>query len=142
MAPPAWAGESSSSIAFSANPRDSRVVSIYDKYLYDPKDLESSDPRRRELARKASQLKLHGRPVNALDANGLRSVDSANSRSPQRKSIAFSHNTKLADGRTAASATAPSNGTRQHPQPSYHASASRNASTKATIETRALLVSV
>ncbi|ETS59632.1 hypothetical protein PaG_06556 [Moesziomyces aphidis] len=124
MAPPAWAGESSSSIAFSTNPRDSRVVSIYDKYLYDPKDLESSDPRRRELARKASQLKLHGRPVNALDANGLRSVDSANSRSPQRKSIAFSHNTKLADGRTAASATAPSNGTRQHPQPSYHASAS------------------
>lgn len=67
-----------SSIAFSVNPRDSRVVSIYDKYLYDPKDLESSDPRRRELARKASQLKLHGRPANDLDANGLRATMPSN----------------------------------------------------------------
>ncbi|EST04725.2 hypothetical protein PSEUBRA_006008 [Kalmanozyma brasiliensis GHG001] len=75
---PPRTGESASSIAFSLNPRDSRVVSIYDKYLYDPKDLESSDPRRRELARKASQLKLHGRPANDLDANGLRAAKPSN----------------------------------------------------------------
>lgn len=95
-----------SSIAFSMNPRDSRVVSIYDKYLYDPKDLESSDPRRRELARKASQLKLHGRPANDMDANGLRSTSQSNAPPAQRKSIMFSHNTKVADGHTAASVNA------------------------------------
>lgn len=105
MTPAAWKGESTSSIAFSMNPRDSRVVSIYDKYLYDPKDLESSDPRRRELARKASQLKLHGRPANNMDANGLRpgTADTSNTRSPQRKSIAFSTNAKSVDGHTASS---------------------------------------
>ncbi|KAJ1023486.1 hypothetical protein NDA16_003103 [Ustilago loliicola] len=103
MAPSAWAGESQSSIAFSMNPRDSRVVSIYDKYLYDPKDLESSDPRRRELARKASQLKLHGRPANDLDANGLRNLGPSDSRPAQRKSIAFSQNAKATDGHTASS---------------------------------------
>lgn len=88
------------------NPRDSRVVSIYDKYLYDPKDLESSDPRRRELARKASQLKLHGRPANDLDANGLRSVGPSDPRPAQRKSIAFSQNAKATDGYTASSGNA------------------------------------
>ncbi|SJX62474.1 uncharacterized protein SRS1_13324 [Sporisorium reilianum f. sp. reilianum] len=106
MAPSAWAGESMSNIAFSMNPRDSRVVSIYDKYLYDPKDLESSDPRRRELARKASQLKLHGRPANDMDANGLRSTSQSNPIPAQRKSISFSNNTKLADGHTATSVNA------------------------------------
>lgn len=106
MAPPAWAGESQSSTAFSMNPRDSRVVSIYDKYLYDPKDLESSDPRRRELARKASQLKLHGRAANHMDANGLRSVGSSHSPPAQRKSIAFSQNVKASDGHTASSRNA------------------------------------
>lgn len=117
---PAWAGESSSSIAMSMNPRDSRVVSIYDKYLYDPKDLESSDPRRRELARKASQLKLHGRPANNLDANGLRTLgSSSNSPSAQRKSIAFTQATKAADGYTASSvntAIAPSSRSQQYSQ--------------------------
>ncbi|PWN51586.1 hypothetical protein IE53DRAFT_45396 [Violaceomyces palustris] len=54
----------------SFNVRESRVVSIYDKYLYDPKDLESSDPRRRELARKASNLKLQGGRPNLNEANG------------------------------------------------------------------------
>ncbi|SNX85549.1 uncharacterized protein MEPE_04258 [Melanopsichium pennsylvanicum] len=107
MAPNTWVGESQSSIAFSMNPRDSRVVSIYDKYLYDPKDLESSDPRRRELARKASQLKLHGRPANHMDANGLRSVGPSNLKpTTQRKSIAFSNNTKATDGYTASSGNA------------------------------------
>lgn len=108
MAPTAWAGESSSSIAFSMNPRDSRVVSIYDKYLYDPKDLESSDPRRRELARKASQLKLHGRPANDMDANGLRSAGQQPNPRPtqQRKSITFSQAAKLSDGRAATSVNA------------------------------------
>ncbi|PWY97482.1 hypothetical protein BCV70DRAFT_65147 [Testicularia cyperi] len=102
----AWQGESQSSIAFSMNPRDSRVVSIYDKYLYDPKDLESSDPRRRELARKASQAKLHGRPANNMDANGIRPMGANQSSSAypqQRKSIAFGHGTKTADGHTASS---------------------------------------
>ncbi|SPO27124.1 uncharacterized protein UTRI_10585_B [Ustilago trichophora] len=116
-----WVGESQSSIAFSMNPRDSRVVSIYDKYLYDPKDLESSDPRRRELARKASQLKLHGRPANDMDANGLRSGGPSNARPAQRKSIAFSQNTKITDGHTASSHIPPSHNQR----PSY-ASASPN----------------
>ncbi|KAN0063071.1 hypothetical protein ACQY0O_004234 [Thecaphora frezii] len=69
--------------------RDSRVVSIYDKYLYDPKDLESSDPRRRELARKASKLRLQGRMANMHEANGQTP--------PQRKSIAFAQGTKAHD---------------------------------------------
>ncbi|TKY86132.1 hypothetical protein EX895_004957 [Sporisorium graminicola] len=106
MAPSARAGESMSSIAFSMNPRDSRVVSIYDKYLYDPKDLESSDPRRRELARKASQLKLHGRPANDMDANGMRSTNQSHPFPLQRKSVIFSHNTKTADGHAASSVNA------------------------------------
>ncbi|SPO27468.1 uncharacterized protein UTRI_10585 [Ustilago trichophora] len=110
-----WVGESQSSIAFSMNPRDSRVVSIYDKYLYDPKDLESSDPRRRELARKASQLKLHGRPANDMDANGLRTLGPSIPRPAQRKSIAFSQNTKVTDGHTASSHNPPS----QNQRPSY-----------------------
>ena len=113
------------------NPRDSRVVSIYDKYLYDPKDLESSDPRRRELARKASQLKLHGRPANNMDANGLRSVGPSKSRPAQRKSIAFSQNVKEADGHTASSHNAAppkqSHQNQQSQRPSYaSASSDRN----------------
>ncbi|KAJ9480202.1 hypothetical protein PHBOTO_003445 [Pseudozyma hubeiensis] len=96
MPPSAWAGESSSSIAVSMNPRDSRVVSIYDKYLYDPRDLESSDPRRRELARKASQLKLHGQPANNMDANGLRHGGPLTQGPAQGKSATISHATKAA----------------------------------------------
>lgn len=91
-----WVGESSSS----GQPRDSRVVSIYEKYLYDPKDLESTDPRRRELARKASQLKLQGQPANNMHANGVRPQQPPTQQ--QRKSIAFRQGTKPLDGRTAA----------------------------------------
>lgn len=47
------AGES---ISFpNSTSRDSRIHSIYEKYLYDPKDLRSADPKIRELARKASK---------------------------------------------------------------------------------------
>ncbi|PWN43158.1 hypothetical protein IE81DRAFT_98218 [Ceraceosorus guamensis] len=40
--------------------RDERLHSIYDKYLYDPKDLYSPDPVIRELARKQSILRNDG----------------------------------------------------------------------------------
>ncbi len=57
------------------NPRDSRVVSIYDKYLYDPKDLESSDPRRRELLVKpASSSSMVVQPTTWMPMDCVPSV--------------------------------------------------------------------
>ncbi|PWN29667.1 hypothetical protein BDZ90DRAFT_273571 [Jaminaea rosea] len=45
--------------------RESRIHSIYEKYLYDPKDLQSTDPVIRQLARKHSQRQQHNRMPSA-----------------------------------------------------------------------------
>ncbi|EPQ28821.1 uncharacterized protein PFL1_03624 [Pseudozyma flocculosa PF-1] len=89
MQPPAGPTHTQNTPSQQFRGRDSRVVSIYDKYLYDPKDLESSDPRRRELARKASRMRLQGKAANVHEANGQNP--------PQRKSIAFAQGTKTRD---------------------------------------------
>ncbi|CAO1615634.1 unnamed protein product [Sympodiomycopsis kandeliae] len=71
--------------------RESRIHSIYEKYLYDPKDLGSTDPKLRALARKASKEQSHHHNM------------SGKQQKKRQSSVMFARGTKGEDGRPDAS---------------------------------------
>ncbi|CAO1620252.1 unnamed protein product [Parajaminaea phylloscopi] len=91
--------------------RESRIQSIYEKYLYDPKDLDSPDPVIRALARKHSQQRRNNNAAAAGNNNTMSTSARANKKG--RASVMFAKGTKgdAAVASAAASASMPRNST-------------------------------